>query len=267
VRFRSLTLDELEIEDERSFRHVALYDELKQALRRDGYRFRVPPKGARLSWDRALFLNLTFWDPNEQGDVLVDARLDADVVTHVAWHHLTQKAMAGGAISAGALILGESIASAFDLYLVGRLLGHAPDSRFLETQVPSMAEAAEAAGLSEEAFEALLTDVSAEPERAFEDLRQLLFDATMALIDCAGVTEAAEALSRFEAHRFASLLHHYEISSWILYARAYAPRSAEGDANVIALDEALRGAKPALDWLEQAWLRAPALPASSGSSS
>src|SRR5438034_876587 len=70
VLLRSLTLDELHIEDERSFRHVALYAELKQALRRDGYRFRVPPRGARLSWDRALFLNLTFWDGSEQGDVL-----------------------------------------------------------------------------------------------------------------------------------------------------------------------------------------------------
>jgi hypothetical protein len=261
VRLRSLTLDELEIEDERSFRHIALYDELKQALRRDGYRFRVPPPGARVSWDRVLLLNLTFWDPDEQGDVLVDPHLDADVVTHVAWHHLTRKAMAGSAISAGALLLGESIASAFDLYLVGRLLGHAPEARFLETQVPSMAEAAEAAGLSEEGFEALLSDISADPDRAFEDLRQLLFEATMTLVDCAGVTEAAEALSRFDAHRFAPLLHHFEISTWILYARAYATRSAQVDPKVRAIDEALRKAPIALDWLEQVWLRASAAPA------
>jgi hypothetical protein len=252
---RSLSLDELEIEDERSFRHIALYDELKQVLRRDGYRFRVPPPGAQVSWDRALFLNLTFWDPDEQGDVLVDEHVDADVVTHVAWHHLTRKALGGSAISAGALLLGESIASAFDLYLVGRLLGHAPEARFLETQVPSMAEAADAAGLSEEGFEALLSDISADPDRAFEDLRQLLFDATMTLVGCAGVTDAAEALSRFDAHRFASLLHHYELSNWILYARAHAPRSALVDPEVRAVDEALRSAPIALDWLEQAWLR------------
>ena len=67
VRFRSLTLDDLHIEDERSVRHVGLYEQLKRALVRDGYRFRVLD-GA--SWDRALFLNLTFWDPGAQGDVL-----------------------------------------------------------------------------------------------------------------------------------------------------------------------------------------------------
>lgn len=255
MRFRSLTVDELHIDDERSFRHVGLYEELKQALRRDGYRFRVPEKGARVSWDRALFLNLTFWDADEQGDVLVDDHLDADVVTHVAWHHLTRKALAGTALSAEALILGESIASAFDLYLVGRLLGHAPDARFLETQVPSMAEVTEAAGLPEEGFEALLGEVSADPDRAFEDLRQLLFDATVALVGCAGVTEAAEVLERFEAHRFAKLLHHYELSNWILSARMHARGSAPVDTKARAIDQALRVAPIALDWLEQAWLR------------
>jgi hypothetical protein len=254
VRFRSLTVDELHIDDERSFRHVALYEELKQALRRDGYRFRVPPKGARTAWDRALFLNLTFWDADEQGDVLVDDHLDADVVTHVAWHHLTRKALASAAPSADALILGESIASAFDLYLVGRLLGHAPDARFLETQVPSMAEVTEAAGLPEEGFEALLGEISADPDRAFEDLRELLFDATMALIGCAGVTQAAETLERFDAHRFAKLLHHYELSNWILYARAHAPRSASVGLEARSIDRSLREAPVALDWLEQAWL-------------
>src|SRR5262245_22945186 len=104
---RSLTLDELHIEDERSFRHVALYDELKQVLRRDRYRFRAPPRGASLPWDRALFLNLTFWDASSQGDVLVDDHLDADVITHVAWHHLTQRALAGVELTAGGLFLGE----------------------------------------------------------------------------------------------------------------------------------------------------------------
>ncbi len=257
MRFRSLSLDDLHIEDEPSFRHIALYDELKQALRRDDYRFRVPLPEARASWDRVLFLNLTFWDVSEQGDVLVDDHLDADVVTHVAWHHLTRRALAGKgeALSAEGMLLGESIASAFDLYLVGRLLGNAPDAIFLETQVPSMTEAAAAAGLSEEGFEALLSSIADDPDRAFEDLRELLFDATTALLSCDGVNAAAEALARFDAHRFAPLLHHYELSTWILYARAYAPRERGVDPKVRAIDEALRKAPVALDWLEDAWIR------------
>jgi hypothetical protein len=252
VRFRRLPLDELNIEDERAFRHVGLYDELKQALRRDGYRFRVP-EPAPASWDRVLFLNLTFWDPADGGDVLASATIPADVVAHVAWHHLARKALGGG--SADAMLMGESIASAFDLYLVGRLLGNAPDAGFLETQVPAMAEVAEAAGLSEERFEAMLAEIAEDPDRAFEDLRALLFDATTSLLACASADAAALALSRLEAHRFAPLLHHYELSTWILYARAYAGGSLSPDPAVRALDAAMRSAPVALDWLEHAWLR------------
>jgi hypothetical protein len=255
VRFRSLALNDLTIADERSLRHVGLYDELKQALQRDGYRFRVPEGGAA-SWDRVLFLNLTFWDPGEQGDVLGSDVIPVDVVTHVAWHHLARKALAkaGAGAGADALFFGEAIASAFDLYLVGRLLGHAPDAEMLETQVPAMSEVAEAAGLDEEGFEALLEGIAADPDRAFEDLRELLFDAGTALVACSGVEEAAVALARFDGHRFGSLLHHYELSNWVLYARAHAAGALAPDAAVRAIDAALRAAPIALDWLQAKWL-------------
>ncbi len=256
MRLRTLPLDELIIDDERSFRHVGLYDELKQVLRKDGYRFRVPEGGAAPSWDRVVFLNLTFWTPDDQGDVLASDHLDADVVTHVAWHHLCRLALPGSPASADSLFLGESIASAFDLYLVGRLLGHAPDAGFLETQVPAMAEAAEGAGLDEEGFERLLASVAADPERAFEDLRALLFDAGTTLFTCAGPGEAAEAIARFDGHRFAPLLHHYELSNWILYARAYAARPSAPDEAARAVDRALREAPVSLDWLEKRWVDA-----------
>ncbi|APR81216.1 Hypothetical protein A7982_06563 [Minicystis rosea] len=255
MRFRSLSLDDLHIEDERSFRHVALYDELKQALRRDGYRFRVP-EGESASWDRVVFLNLTFWDPGEQGDVLASATIPADVVTHVAWHHLARRALvrAGSATSADALFFGEAIASAFDLYLVGRLLGHAPDAQFLETQVPAMAEVAAAAGLDDDRFEALLQEIAGDPERSFEDLRALLFDACTTLVAASSVEEAAAALARFDDHRFGALLHHYELSNWVLFARAHAGSALAPDPAVRAIDAALRASKVSLDWLQREWL-------------
>ena len=257
MRLRNLTLDDLTIEDERSFRHVSLYEELKQALRRDGYRFRVPvPEGAGrpAPWDRVLFLNLTFWDAAEQGDVLAEASLPADVVAHVAWHHLAGRALGASGASADAHLFAEAIASAFDLYLLGRLLGHAPDAQFLETQVPAMAEVAEAAGLEEERFEALLESVSADPDRAFEDLRELLFDAATTLLACTTVDAAVRALERFDAHSFGPLLHHYELSNWILSARARSGSALAPDPAVRALDAALRAAPVALDHLERAWL-------------
>jgi len=260
------SFDELEIEDESSFRHVALYADLKQVLREADYRFRVLPRALRGRWDRAQLLNLSFWGADAGGDVLVDRYLPADVVAHAAWHHLASRAIAvvpGAAPTAGALFLGEAIASAFDLYLIGRLLGHSPDSSFLETQVPAMAEAADAAGLSAADFETMLGDIADDPEGAFADLRELLSDAAAALFASDSVETALVALERFDDHRFASLLHHYELSNWVLYARAYARPSAPLEARVAAIDAAMRGAPVAFDWLVDEWV-APAKSASDG---
>ena len=152
------------------------------------------------------------------------------------------------------LFFGESIASAFDVYLIGRLLPNAPDSDFITTQVPIMSDCAQAAGISEAAFTALLEGVARAPEAAFAELRALLFDAAKALYACADARAAHAALAQFDAQRFAPLLHHFQLSNWILYARAYA--GPADDDRVQALDAALRQAPVALDWLAKQWLPA-----------
>ncbi|MCW5835253.1 MAG: hypothetical protein KIS78_22825 [Labilithrix sp.] len=261
LRFAAKTLDDLKIEDERSFRHVALYGDLKEVLRRDRYGFRVLPERSAGRWDRALLLNLTFWGASSGGDVLVEEKIPADVVAHAAWHHLAARALAdapGAPLSSDALFFGEAVASAFDVYLVGRLLGHAPRSTFLATQVPAMAESAYEAGLSEGDFDALVQGIAADPDRAFEDLRQLLFDATTSLAACGDADEALAVLGRLDEHRFAALLHHYELSNWVLYAHAYArdKGAVAPDPRVRAIDAELRRASASLDWLASTWIEA-----------
>jgi hypothetical protein len=258
---RSLALDELTIDDEASFRGVAIYERLKEVLRRSGHKFKLAAVGENASWDRVLFLNLTFWSSSDEASVLCDEHIAPDVVAHTALHHVVGGELARGAAGAPspvALLFSEAIASAFDLYLVGRLVTLAPDSEFVTTQVPIMAEAAEQAGLDEQAFARLLESVTAAPERAFEDLRALLVDAGTALLACADAEEAHVALERFKSHRFAPLIHHYQLSNWILYARAYArsvPRDPAGsDDAVRGFDRALRASPDSLAWLDAHWL-------------
>jgi hypothetical protein len=260
---RTLSLDDLTIDDERSVAGVALYGRLKQALRRSGHRFHVPAEGARTSWDRALFLNLTYWTSDVGADVLCDRHIPADVVAHVAWHGVVSRQLATlsrkterppAPPTPEALFLAESIASAFDLYLVGRLLPIAPEPDFVTTQVPLLSECAQEAGLSEVAFAALLEEVTRDPERAFEDLRALLFEVALALLACESATAAQATLERFVGHRFEPLLHHFQLSNWILYARAYAARSAGPDAVVRGVDAELRAAPISLAWLDERWI-------------
>jgi hypothetical protein len=261
----ALSIDDLIIEDEPSFASIELYPRLKAVLRRAGHRFYVPADGEAASWDRTVFLNLTYWGGPKSGDVLCDAHIPADVIAHTAWHHLASHAITSAAPTPGAeagdevpsaqgLLFGEAIASAFDLYLVGHLLARAPQSDFIVSQMPIMAEVAENAGLSARAFSALMETVSRDPDRAFEDLRALLLDVTGALLRAEDAPAAQQALEGFEGHRFHGLLHHYQLSNWILYARAYSRRSAGDDQRVATLDATLRAAPSSLGWLAEHWL-------------
>ena len=254
---RSLLLNDLTIDDEASFRHVALYGRLKRALGESRHRFRTAAAGERASWDRVLFLNLTFWSGADESSVLCDEHIAPDVIAHTAWHHVVGKELAhacpAGPPAAGALLFSEAIASAFDLYLVGRLLTNAPTSDFIAGQLPIMADAAEQAGLSQAGFASLMDVVSANPERAFEDMRALLVDAGRALGACSDADQAQGALEAFVGHRFEPLLHHFQLSNWILYARAYARApGADSDASEEVIrrwDQELRACPVSLDSL------------------
>ncbi|HZO13638.1 MAG TPA: hypothetical protein VFB62_10275, partial [Polyangiaceae bacterium] len=147
MKLRPRSLDELTIVDEPSFRHVYLYADLKQRLRDDDVRFAVPEPDSPLSHDpQVTLLNLGFWHPGGIAEILPEDLIAADQLVHCAWHHLAARALGDEARSSDGLLMAEAVASAFDLYLVGRLLGHAPDSDFLETQVPAMTDAALASG-------------------------------------------------------------------------------------------------------------------------
>lgn len=253
--FDTVHLDDLVVEDARAFAKVPLQAELESVLRRARYRFRVLRDEGRA--DHALLLNLTYWSVDAGGDVLASKRIPGDVVAHVAWHHLAHRALAGaGKPSAEALFLGESVASAYDLFLVGTLLRGRGRTSFLDSQVPRMAEVAQAAGATARDFERLLGEVAGDPSRAFGSLRALLFDTTCALHAAKDAEAAARVLREAAAHPLGALLHHYEMSNWVLYARAYA--SARADARARKVDRALRDAFDPVAWLATHWV-APAL--------
>lgn len=229
-------LSELSIRGERALSSLALYRSLKRRLLRDGYTVLVASEGSAFT-DRVQLLNLAFWQ-NGVGDVLPEATIDADVIAHAAWHHVTAAKV--GSRTRAAMYLGESIASAFDLYLVGHLLRAGKRAAYLDSQVPAMTDAAQAAGHSEGEIAEMLGEVAADPVRAFEDLRALLFDVLQALDGVASPAEAAAVLEGSAAHRFHGLLHHFELPTWLLSARAW---GAPGpDEAVIAADRALRAA-------------------------
>jgi len=252
----SHTLAQLRIEDEPAFVHVGLYGRLKAALAASGHVFLVPDDGTWVGSDRALFLNQSYWPPDATSDVLAEPTLTADEVTHIALHGLAKTAIAGDGRprSPRAFLFAESIASAFDLYLVGRLLRNRPDAAFIETQVTIMRDAAEDAGLHPDDFGDLLGEIVEAPERAFEDLRRLLLDVATDLLDCRDAVAAQTVFERVADHRFSPLLHHYQLSNWVLFCRASGTSEAGEEERVAELDVALRSAPDSVAWIEANWL-------------
>ena len=255
---RRVTLNDLTITDEPAFAALPIYPRLKQVLQTAQYPFLLPTSDTHLSWDRALFLNLTFWQGQQGADVLMDEYISADMVAHVAWHHLANTALQTATgikePTALSLFMGESIASAFDLYLLGKLLRTAPGCDFITTQVPIISEAADEAGVPERGFTNLLEGVAGDPDRAFEDMRALLMDITQALLPVASAEQAQEIIEDHSGHRFAPLLHHYQISNWLLYARAYNQPAPALQLEVERVDACLREAPSSLQWLHDNWL-------------
>src|SRR5205807_2278580 len=94
-----------------------------------------------------------------------------------------------------------------------------------------------------------------------------LFDASIALLASDSMEAALVALAPFDAHRFGPLLHRYELSNWVLYARAYGRSAATPELRAHDLDRLLRAAPDPLSWLTKEWvLPALARPSARGTS-
>ena len=79
------------------------------------------------------------------------------------------------------------------------------------------------------------------------------YDTALALVDCDGAEDALRVLATADGHRFGPLLHRYELSNWVLYARAYAAAHEQRDPSVEEVDAALARGN-GLEWLTEHWL-------------
>lgn len=249
-----LPLSDVEIVDLDLYRHVAELEMLLAFAKNHDLTFATVDEEGPAE-DEARLLNLAFWHPGGVAEILDEPYLTADQLAHNAWHAAAEVALGPGAKTTEGLLLAEAVASAFDVYLVGRLVGHHPDAPFLESQVPAMRDAALAAGRSEEEVEALITRFVDAPETSFGQLWALLFDVSRALAKAEDAEAAAAVLRARRDAPLAPLLHHYELPTWILFARAYAEGSTA--ASVVAAEKAIRDADDPVRWLCDNWLSQP----------
>jgi len=250
----SVPLSALAIEDESDFEGMPLYPRLARALLDADVHYRVAAAGSALSsWGHVALLNHGFWTPEDSDDVLEGRVLTADVVAHRAWHHLAAEALGDAARSPEGLMLGESIASAFDAFMLGDLLTRRPQAAMLESQLPVMMDAMADAGLADTEAETVFAGFAEAPRRSFADLRSLLYGTGVALWKSDDVDGAARVLESASRHALAPVLHHYRLATWVLYARAYASTDVDS-APAIELAAELHASDDPLELLVSRWL-------------
>jgi hypothetical protein len=235
MMLRRVLVKHVRIDDDRAFQSMPLYADLKQHLWRRRAHVRVLQPGQH--WPRSQLLNLVHWGDGG-GDVLLAERMPADVLCHMAWHSVCEQTL-GRAQTARAMLLGESVASAFDAYMIGFFLRRARMPASLQAHVEElMDDAASVASVKE--VRGMLQCFAQDPAAAFGQLQHLLWRASLALLQARSASAAASSLARLDEHPFAMLLPHYALSTWVLYAKAYGTDNAQQGAHVMRLHRTLQ---------------------------
>lgn len=179
----------------------------------------------------ARLLNLSFWHPNHQTEYLDSKELTGDLLIHIACHQLIH--LRFGSQDTAYRILGEVLASASDLYLVG-LFAQAVDqeeTEFLAETIESFHFYYETYG-SLTALESVLEQCIEHPFETFTSLALYLNEFVQALLFPAA--EMERVLADLSKSPFYPLVHHYHLANWVVSLRGSQPPN-EGSSSRVAL--------------------------------
>lgn len=166
---------------------------------------------------RARLVNLLAWDPSDHLEYLDNNSIEADQVLHFAMHQLAEHTW--GSARAVDLITAEALASAVDIYLLGKLAEAGEEPGFLIDTLDSWGFFYEQYA-DEDRLKQLLQNMIDDPFASFQRLTRFLIKATLPLLRLNDGTALSKHLAECEAEDFYPLLHHYNVTNWVLAVRA-----------------------------------------------
>ena len=213
-----LTIEALEVFEEDRFRRagIELYDLAFGFLRRTGVQFRILPQGMGLS----RVVNHLIWQADHHLEFLDGKIIHPDQVIHVATHCLLDRLWPEAGPER--LLLAETLASATDLYLLGKLMRAGEEATFLEDTLGSFDYYFELYGSTSPPLEELLQTIHDAPFRAMMDLSDYLFRFCLPFLR-GTIDEQTLTRSVEKNQPFYPLIHHYHVTNWILNLRARFP--------------------------------------------
>ena len=212
-----VTLEEMAVVEEDAFRRAGL-DLLGHSRRMlKDLRIARVPEGRGI----ARLVNLLQWDVGEHMEYLDGEVVAADQVVHFAMHHIWDQKL--GSDHPLKMLFAECMASASDIYLVGKLSHAGEETDFLADTLESFGSYFEMYS-SEEELEELVIQVVEEPFETMIEAARYLFELGSCLLE---QVIDMDKLILFQDHLFYPLAHHYNISNWVLTIRNRFPNNPD----------------------------------------
>ena len=189
----------------------------------------------------ARLVNLLQWDVGQQREYLDGDIVAADQVVHFALHQIWDKKI--GSAHPHTMLFAECMASASDLYLLGRLSQAGEETDFLMDTLESFGSYYEMYG-TEEQLEELVTRIVEAPFETMIEAAAYLYHLGCRLLE---PSTDMGALLEFQDHLMYPLAHHYNISNWILTIRNRLPQNPAPLDPAEVMDHLPRTEK---DWLQ-----------------
>jgi len=212
-----LPIEAIEIDDRDAYGKVALDGLLEAAsatLDRAGVRVVVTERGR----GTARLANLLCWQVQANLELADDAVLSGDQIIHFALHHLADQQM--GHEDPRALLFAETLASSADILLLGSLASLEPEPDFVVETMESFAYYYDLYAGSEEVLARVLTRIVDDPFAMMRAVCLFLYAAAEPLLSASDLATTLSHLDRLVEDDLYPLVHHYNMTNWILAIRA-----------------------------------------------
>ncbi len=208
------SIDRLQIAEAGRFGRagVTLLEKAVALLRAEGTLF-LPLGNNGLS----RLMNLLYWRAEAKREYVDGESVYADQVVHFALHQLVATRVSANHPRVD--LFAECLASAADVYLMGKLIQAGIESEFMQETLTSFGAYYEMYAQDERHFQRLLEQTGETPFTSMLELIDYLERFCLVLLK-PGEADAAQAeLLPMTAHFFYPLVHHYHVANWVLTLR------------------------------------------------
>ena len=165
----------------------------------------------------ARIANLLLWEAGKGQEFIDGHGIYADQLIHSAIHQLLEHVL--GSKHPLNMLFAECLASASDIYLLGKLSQAGQETDFLHDTLESYGSYYELYAHQDEDFVTTLNAIRRKPFETMIALADYLFEFCEPLLYPQTVRDSTLPLVMAERCHFYPLVHHYNISNWILTIR------------------------------------------------